>query len=110
MKIQLYLKAYHAYYLNEYIFAIKKYLAKFNSLNEKQIFLPLATEKYTVLRSPHADKKARDQFERVTHRRLIRITFSKSNIFNIIYVERFLSAIQAIAVGVEVRIIYISKL
>ena len=35
--------------------------------------VPLATriERYTVLRSPHIDKKAREQFEIRTHKRLI---------------------------------------
>ncbi|NCO58256.1 MAG: 30S ribosomal protein S10 [Nitrospirae bacterium CG18_big_fil_WC_8_21_14_2_50_70_55] len=37
--------------------------------------IPLPTEirKFTVLRSPHVDKKSRDQFEMRTHKRLIRI-------------------------------------
>ena len=37
--------------------------------------LPLPTKKevYTVLRSPHIDKKSREQFETRTHKRLIDI-------------------------------------
>jgi small subunit ribosomal protein S10 len=37
--------------------------------------IPLPTEirKFTVLRSPHVDKKSRDQFEMRTHKRLIKI-------------------------------------
>jgi small subunit ribosomal protein S10 len=37
--------------------------------------VPLPTEinKYTVLRSPHIDKKSREQFEMRTHKRLIDI-------------------------------------
>ena len=35
--------------------------------------LPVATTKYTVLRSPHIDKKSREQFESRTHKRLIDI-------------------------------------
>ncbi|MFQ5423044.1 MAG: 30S ribosomal protein S10 [Phycisphaerae bacterium] len=35
--------------------------------------LPTRIERYTVLRSPHIDKKARDQFEMRTHKRLIDI-------------------------------------
>ncbi len=37
------------------------------------IFLPTSIRRYTVLRSPHADKKARDQFEMRMHKRLIDI-------------------------------------
>ena len=35
--------------------------------------LPTRINKYTVLRSPHIDKKAREQFEMRTHKRLIDI-------------------------------------
>ena len=35
--------------------------------------LPNNIEKYTVLRSPHVDKKSRDQFEIRTHNRLLDI-------------------------------------
>jgi small subunit ribosomal protein S10 len=35
--------------------------------------LPTRIERYTVNRSPHADKKAMDQFEMRTHKRLLDI-------------------------------------
>jgi len=37
--------------------------------------IPLPTERtvYTVLRSPHVDKKSREQFEMCTHKRLVDI-------------------------------------
>ncbi len=35
--------------------------------------LPTHIEKFTVLRSPHVDKKSREQFEIRTHKRLIDI-------------------------------------
>lgn len=35
--------------------------------------LPTRTRKYTVLRSPHVNKKSREQFESRTHKRLIDI-------------------------------------
>jgi small subunit ribosomal protein S10 len=37
--------------------------------------IPLPTERsfYTVLRSPHVDKKAQDQFEMLVHKRLLDI-------------------------------------
>jgi len=36
--------------------------------------LPTRIERYTVLRSPHIDKKSREQFEIRTHKRLVFIT------------------------------------
>jgi len=35
--------------------------------------LPTRIERYTVLRSPHVDKKSREQFEMRTHKRVIDI-------------------------------------
>ena len=35
--------------------------------------MPTRVERYTVLRSPHIDKKSREQFEMRTHKRLLYI-------------------------------------
>ncbi len=37
------------------------------------ILLPTHIKKYTVLRSPHVDKKSREQFEMRIHKRLIEL-------------------------------------
>ena len=37
------------------------------------IRMPVETRRMTVLRSPHVDKTARDQFEMQTHSRLVRV-------------------------------------
>ncbi|GHS94697.1 30S ribosomal protein S10 [Planctomycetales bacterium] len=43
--------------------------------------LPTRIEKYCVLRSPHVDKKSREEFEIRTHKRVVYITdFSPSTI------------------------------
>ena len=39
--------------------------------------LPTRRERWTVLRSPHVDKKSREQFELRTHKRLIDIVDSR---------------------------------
>jgi small subunit ribosomal protein S10 len=44
-----------------------------NSVVHGPIPLPTRIERYTVLRSPHVDKKSRQQFEIRTHKRLIDI-------------------------------------
>ena len=43
------------------------------SEEKRPIPLPTRIERYTVLRSPHIDKKSREQFESRTHKRLIDI-------------------------------------
>ena len=40
--------------------------------------LPTKRELYTVLRSPHVDKKSREQFELKTHKRLLDIVDATS--------------------------------
>ncbi len=40
--------------------------------------LPTKTQRWTVLRSPHVDKKSREQFELKIHKRLIEITESRA--------------------------------
>ena len=40
--------------------------------------IPTRVERYTVLRSPHIDKKSREQFELKTHKRLIDILDSRA--------------------------------
>jgi len=37
------------------------------------VLLPTRIRKYTVLRSPHTDKKSREQFEMRIHKRLVDI-------------------------------------
>ena len=50
-----------------------KYSQKNWCYNQRPIPLPTRIERYTVLRSPHIDKKSRRQFESRTHKRLIDI-------------------------------------
>ncbi|HEX9692119.1 MAG TPA: 30S ribosomal protein S10 [Gemmatimonadales bacterium] len=40
--------------------------------------LPTKMQRWTVLRSPHVDKKSREQFELRTHKRLIEIVESRA--------------------------------
>jgi small subunit ribosomal protein S10 len=44
--------------------------------------LPTRTNKYTVLRSPHVNKKSREQFEMRTHKRLIDIIEPTTNVMD----------------------------
>lgn len=40
--------------------------------------LPTKTQRWTILKSPHVDKKSREQFELKTHKRLIDIADSRA--------------------------------
>lgn len=71
--INIKIKSFHVYYINKFILIIKQKINYSFPFQINQVFLPLKIEKFTVLRSPHVDKKARDQFERRTYNRLLRI-------------------------------------
>ncbi len=80
MEITYQLKSFHPSYLNSFVAVVLKRLGEVKGKGFKcqQVFLPRRYERFTVLRSPHVDKKARDQFERVTHKRLLKIIFLSS--------------------------------
>lgn len=65
------LKSFHPYYLNRFVYNASKKFRAFFPVFEQQVFLPKRVERFTVLRSPHVDKKARDQMERRVHQRRI---------------------------------------
>ena len=60
--------------------------------------LPTRIERYTVLRSPHIDKKSREQFESRTHKRLIDIEPTPQT------VEALMKLDLASGVDVEIKI------
>jgi small subunit ribosomal protein S10 len=109
MKIQLHLKSYHAYYLNNLVFHIQTLCTQTLYSSKTQLFLPLKIEKYTLLRSPHVDKKSREQFERITHKRVLTIQCNCSLQENKIFIERLLYLVQTTAVGVELNLGYTHK-
>ena len=106
MKIHLKIKSNYIQYLNEFINKMQKYLNKDLNIIKLQVFLPAKTEKYTVLRSPHADKKARDQFERKTYKRLIILELEPTKKNNL-KIDHFFGLLQQIAIGIEFQIKYI---
>ena len=60
--------------------------------------LPTRINKYTVLRSPHVNKKAREQFEMRTHKRLIDILYPTQKV-----VEALMKLELPAGVAVEIR-------
>ena len=80
IKLELNLKSFHSYYLNRFIILVQKYFKDLNMLTViQQNFEKKQVEYFTVLRSPHVDKKARDQFERRTYARKICLEFKKGH-------------------------------
>ncbi len=63
IKIEIKLKSFEQYYLNKTLLQLKAILIFFNISFSNEIKLPQKIKKFTILRSPHIDKKSREQFE-----------------------------------------------
>ncbi len=72
-KIRIRLKAYDQRLLDQSTSDIVETAKRTGAGVAGPIPLPTRTEKFTVLRSPHVDKKSRDQFQICTHKRLVDI-------------------------------------
>ena len=72
-KIRIRLKAFDYKLLDQSVTEIVDTAKRTGAKIAGPIPLPTRINRYTVLRSPHADKKSREQFEIRTHKRLIDI-------------------------------------
>jgi len=72
-RIRIRMEAYDHRVLDQSAREIVETAKKTGSRVSGPIPLPTQIERYTVLRSPHVDKKSREQFEIRTHKRLIEI-------------------------------------
>jgi small subunit ribosomal protein S10 len=72
-KIRIRLKAYDHRVLDQSVSEIVDTATRTGARVAGPIPLPTVLNKFTVLRSPHVDKKSREQFEIRTHKRLLDI-------------------------------------
>jgi small subunit ribosomal protein S10 len=72
-KIRIRLKAYDHRLLDQSASEIVETAQRTGAKVAGPIPLPTSINKWTVLRSPHVDKKSREQFEVRTHKRLLDI-------------------------------------
>ena len=72
-KIRIRMEAYDNRALDASAKEIVEHARRTNARVSGPVPLPTRIERYTVLRSPHVDKKSREQFEIRTHKRLIDI-------------------------------------
>ena len=71
--IRIRLKAYDHRLLDRSVTEIVNTVKRTGAQFSGPIPLPTKIERFTVLRSPHVDKKSREQFEIRTHKRIIDI-------------------------------------
>ncbi len=72
-RIRIRLKGFDYRVLDQSVLEIVETVKRTGAKISGPIPLPTVINKFTVLRSPHVDKKSREQFEIRTHKRLIDI-------------------------------------
>ena len=70
-RIRIKLRSYDHRMLDASVSRIVETAQKTGAIVAGPVLLPVRIKKYTVLRSPHTDKKSREQFEMRIHKRLI---------------------------------------
>ena len=76
-RIRIRLKAFDHWIVDQTAGEIVRAAQKTGATVRGPIPLPTRRERWTVVRSPHIDKKSREQFELRTHKRLIEIVDSR---------------------------------
>ncbi len=76
-RIRIRLKAFDHVVLDQAAADIVRTAEKTGAQVSGPIPLPVKTERWTVLRSPHVDKKSREKFELGNHKRLLDINDSR---------------------------------
>ena len=77
-KIRIRLKAYDHRLLDRSVKEIVETVRRTGARVSGPVLLPTIINRWTVLRSPHVDKKSREQFELKTHKRVIDILDSRA--------------------------------
>ncbi len=81
-KIRVRLRAFDAELIDQSAKSIVNAVLRAGAMVSGPVPLPTKISKYTVLRSPHVNKKSREQFEMRTHKRLIDIINPTSETIN----------------------------
>lgn len=72
-RIRIKLRSYDHRVLDQSVLRIVEAARRTGAMIAGPVLLPTRIKKYTVLRSPHTDKKSREQFEMRIHKRLIEL-------------------------------------
>lgn len=93
-KIRVKLKSYEHALLDRYTSEIVKAVTSTNAIVNGPIPLPTKKKKHTVLRSPHVHKKSREQYELLTHVRVVDIYNASSKTIDVLVGLNFPSGIE----------------
>jgi small subunit ribosomal protein S10 len=100
--IQIKLKSFDTYYINLANNFVKSIFSSLHIDSIHQINLPSHIKKFTVLQSPHIDKKSREQFQLKIYKQIIQIKLlEKQKAFLLI---ELLKNLELIGIEMEIKI------
>jgi len=107
-RVQLKLKSFDFYYINLATNFLQSIFIFLNIDQYKQIILPSRIKKITVLRSPHIDKKSREQFQIKKYKKLIYLDFLNEK--QSVLLLSFLKNSELIGIELEIRVEFLDYL
>jgi len=96
-KIEIKLKSFDTNFINSTVESIENIVTKLGLGDIKQVFLKCKCKKWTLIRSPHIDKKSREQFEIKTYKRFLILKITQKNrifFFFLILKNAFFSGLE----------------
>jgi small subunit ribosomal protein S10 len=109
LEFHLNIKSFHPKLFEKALNKILNKTAALNLKTSKSISLPTKIQRYTVLRSPHIDKKSREQFEIKHYKKLLVIYFNPENSFEVANIQYIINYINNSLSGCQLNITYLNK-
>lgn len=105
-KIILKFKSFHKHNLNIIMHKILQKTRAFGFFTKGYVSLPTKIQRFTVLRSPHVDKKSREQFEIKTYNKLLIAHFNVNSFFDRQRVKLYVNFIKNSSCGSSIIVKY----
>lgn len=105
-KVAFKFKSFHDKIFEKSLIKISKKIKTIGFQKASLISLPLRKHRFTVLRSPHIDKKSREHFEIKHFNKLIVITYNPTDASDILKINFLINYIKNSCSGSQLKIIY----
>jgi len=106
IQIKIQFKAFNYKLLNKIIYDIFQKGLNLNMQITQPVKLPTKKHLFTVLKSPHVNKKARNQFQLIIYKRLLILKCTEHDLNNL---KLFIDYIKHVSSGIQIKIQYINN-
>jgi small subunit ribosomal protein S10 len=106
IKVNFKFKSFHFYNFKNFLSKILRKIKSLNFVTSGFVSLPTKTQRFTVLRSPHVDKKSREQFEIKTHIKTLNLFLNLRNNFEKQRLKILITFIKNSAAGLNFTVKY----